>query len=520
MDKHEYQKRYELNRRQFLKMAGIGGAAVAAFPATNFLPRNWAYAQAVGKNAEERAINGALSLAKKAKKKEVTVMIPSGSEGGFAPYLPEWEKATGIKTNMITVPMSEIVTKCMNEAVTKSGTYDVMLPNPYGLPDLAESKLAMDLTDYVKKYNPELTGPNGVIKPIYLYGNLYKGRVYGLLTDGDINTWIIRRDWLNDERNKEAFEKKYGYPLKKPVLFSEVWDQMKFFSDPSKPRYGGWLGMSPYYAKWEFLEIFTSFGILPFDNEMRPGIAGKEGIQALKELIDVKQTLHPGHTTGGWSEQYKAYAEGTTWTTVSWPSFIKYNNNPKFSKAAGKMEYCQAPGRKLKDGTIFRPARFTFGWSYIVSRYSKIPELAYCWAQYMYSPTVSGKIVRTEGTFFDAFRYNHFKDPKVGQFYDKDRWKELLKVWMINAENSYPEIVLRGGEEYNNRLDENVIAAYQGQKSVEDALNDTAEQWEKITRRYGRKRQIEQWTYLISCMGDNFRNVMNLPDPPDWINKI
>jgi len=135
-------------------------------------------------------------------------MIPSGSEGGFAPYLPEWEKATGIKTNMITVPMSEIVTKCMNEAVTKSGTYDVMLPNPYGLPDLAESKLAMDLTDYVKKYNPELTGPNGVIKPIYLYGNLYKGRVYGLLTDGDINTWIIRRDWLNDERNKEAFEKK------------------------------------------------------------------------------------------------------------------------------------------------------------------------------------------------------------------------------------------------------------------------------------------------------------------------
>jgi len=79
---------------------------------------------------------------------------------------------------------------------------------------------------------------------------------------------------------------------------------MKFFSDPKQnPDNGGWLGMSPYYAKWEFLEIFTSFGILPFDNEMRPGIAGKEGIQALKELIDVKQTLHPGHTTGGWSEQ-------------------------------------------------------------------------------------------------------------------------------------------------------------------------------------------------------------------------
>ena len=520
MNRNEHKEQYEINRRQFMKMAGIGGAALASSSLVGFMPGNWAYAQATGKNAEERAVNGAIALAKKSKKKEINVMIPSGSEGGFTPYLPDWEKATGIKTNLITVPMAEIVTKCMNEAVTKSGTYDVLLPNPYGLPDLVESKLVLDITDYVKKYNPELTGPNGVIKPIYLYGNLYKGRVYGFTCDGDINNWIIRRDWLNDENNKKEFEKKFGYPLKKAELFPELWDQMKFFTDTSKPQYGGWLTMSPYYAKWEFLEVFTSFGMLPFDDEMRPTIAGKEGVQSLKEIIEVKGCMHPGHTTGGWSEQYKAYAEGTTWATVSWPSFIKYNNNPKFGKTAGKMEYCQAPGRKMKDGSLFRPARFTFGWSYIVSRYSKDPELAYCWAQYMYSPTVSGKIVRTEGTFFDAFRYNHFKDPEVGKFYDTERWKDLLEVWMTNAENSYPEICLRGGEEYNNRLDENVIAAYQGLKKAEDALNDTAAAWEKITQRYGRKGQTEQWKYLKSCMGDNFRKVMSLPAPPDWISKL
>lgn len=517
MNRDEHSKQYEISRRKFLKMAGASGFALSSASLFGLDALSPAYAAVAGKNAEERAINGLKALKKKMKGNSLTISVPSGSKGSFMAAKPWIETATGIELNVIVVPMSQTIEKAMNVAVTKSSKLDAFVASNFGLPDLAEAKLAMDITDLAKKYNPEPSGPNGVIPPLFTFG-MYKGRLYGMNSDGDQMSLMLRRDWLTDPNNQKAFEDKFGYPLKKPVLWEELFDQIKFFTNKDKGTYGAWMYVSPYYAKTEWLQLFISQGVLPFDKDMHPQIAGPEGVKALEELIAIKPYLHPGCSTGGWSEEYKAYGEGNVYACFAWPSFIKYMNMPEVSKVVGKLMVCKVPGRKLKSGKILRPCRYQFGWTYYVSRYSKNPEMAYLLVQYLHSPTISYEILPIKGSVFDPFRWNHMTEDFLQKI--SPHWEEVRESLIFNIENVYPELQMRGGNEYQARLDENIIAALQGVKKPEQALRETAKLWEDITERYGRESQKEQWFFMLSTYGSGLRKILNLPDPPTWVEQL
>jgi len=519
-EKKQESKLSEMNRRQFMKTAGATGLAALSSSSLlglgSLMP---AHAAVAGATAAERAVNAAIALKKKMKGDTLTIMIPSGGEGSALASKPWWEEATGIKIKVIVTPMLKVIEKAMNAAVTRTTKFDVTIVPASTVADLVEAKFSQDLTDYVQKYDPELTGPNGVIEPLYLFG-MYKGRLYGLNTDGDVNSLFIRRDWLNDPETQKAFEDKYGYPLQPPVLYKEYFDQAKFFTNPDKGTYGAWIYASPGHAKYGFLQFFYPKGVLPFDDDMNPQIAGPEGVEALEEMLSIKDCLHPGCFSGGWDYAYKGYSEGKIWSMFAWPSYVKYGNFPEHSNIVGQHMLCQVPGNKMADGTILRPCRFTFGWMYLVSRYSKNKELAYLYSQWMYSPSISARIMPIKGSYFDPFRYSHLKDEELMKTIEPKYWKEIAKPMMLNVENCYPEISIKGGEEYTTRLDENVIAAWQGLKKPEQALKDTADEWQKITERYGRDTQKENWRFWTSTLGANLRRAMNLPDPPAWVKEM
>jgi len=523
MKQEEHKKRYEMNRRQFMKLAGAGGVALSSASLFGLGSLRPAHAAVTGKNAEERAINALKELKKKMKGDTLNILLPGGVEGAFEASKPWLAEATGIKINVTVVPLTEIGTKCMSLAITRSKKFDMMLPSPYSIPDLVEAKLLQDLTDWAKEYDPELGGPDGVVPPLATLG-MYKARLYGLYTDGDENSLHLRRDWLADSGNQKAFEDKYGYELKPPVLWEELFDQIKFFTSKDKGTWGAWLYISPYYAKWTFMQLLISQGVLPLDSDMRPQLAGPEGVKALEELIAIKPYLHPGATTGGWSECYTAYAKGANiWACFGWPSLIKYSNMTEemggFSNIRGKHMTAKVPGRKLKDGTILRPCRNTFSWVYTINRYSRNKEIAYLYSQWMYSPTISFKVLPVSGGYLDPYRYNHMTKELLEQY--TPYWEEARDALIWNINNSYPEIQIRGCEEYQTRLDENVIAALQGLKKPEAALKEVEEQWEEITARYGRAGQKTAWNFVTSSMfGEDLRKTMNLGSPPPIVGEL
>ena len=93
----------------------------------------------------------------------------------------------------------------MQEAVAKTGRYDVMMPTAMSYPDWIDSGVIYDLTDWTEKYDPELFNKDyGVVFPASHHAQLYNGRVAGLLNDGDQITLLCRKDYLEGFRQGQG----------------------------------------------------------------------------------------------------------------------------------------------------------------------------------------------------------------------------------------------------------------------------------------------------------------------------
>ena len=92
-----------------------------------------------------------------------------------------WTADTGIEIKYIEVPLGEINQKVLLEAVSKTGSFDIALPATFGIPDLAESGILVNLDQLSQKYEP--AGYQDDV--LYSAGDFYKGSLYGYQTDGD-----------------------------------------------------------------------------------------------------------------------------------------------------------------------------------------------------------------------------------------------------------------------------------------------------------------------------------------------
>src|SRR5271166_258475 len=158
-----------IDRRSFLKSAAVGTAAFAA--GTSLL--SWARpAKAAGSlaNVQSDAAKAAKELAG-GRVVTLRILEPSGSLGNIKPVADRWTADTGIKVEYIEVPLGEINQKVLLEAVPKAGSFDIALPASFGIPDLAESGILVDLDQLAAKYEPE--GYQDSI--IYKTANYYKG---------------------------------------------------------------------------------------------------------------------------------------------------------------------------------------------------------------------------------------------------------------------------------------------------------------------------------------------------------
>ena len=141
-----------------------------------------------------RALDRAKAIAGKKKGIQLTIFIPAGAAINFMPFTKIWEKETGTKLKFFEVVNVEVDQKLAQEAVTKSGKFDVLPTPPLSLVDLVDAKLLKDIGPYAADLNPELEGPNGVVKPLDRYTMYYRGKLWGINTDMDIFSMFLRDD--------------------------------------------------------------------------------------------------------------------------------------------------------------------------------------------------------------------------------------------------------------------------------------------------------------------------------------
>lgn len=483
------------SRRNFLKGTALGAAAAATAPF-------WSYVRSARAAGSLATVDtDVLAAAKKlAEGRDITLKIlePSGSLGNIKPVADLWTKATGVKIDYVEVPLGEITQKILLEAVSKTGSFDIALPATFGIPDLVESGILVNLDQLAQKYEPEGFQESA----LYSVGDYYKGSFYGYQTDGDAYVLFYRKDWLENADEKKAYADKHGTELKLPDTWQEFDRQLAFFHRPDKGQYGGALFRTQYFIAWEWWIRFHAKGFYPFDADLEPQINNEAGVKALEELVAASQYLYPGARTNGLFENFEAYGKGDSYANIGWGGTQKYLNSDK-SSVKGKLAYGPTPGG-IVNGKLLRTPYFNWGWNYVVSSVSKEQELAYLFTLYATSPKPSTLAVQDIDGYFDPYRAEHYQDPGIIKAYTK----EFLEVQEASLRGAIPDLYLKGQGEYFDSLRVNIQAADTGQKSAKQALDDTANDWNRISRRLGKKGQQAQWAFLKSLYPTTVRDIL------------
>ena len=491
-----------IDRRQFLKGLALLGisTAVGGIVAASPLGARKAFAAISG--PEERAWSLAQKAAAKASKKTLTLLIPTGSIGNMTPYVDKWKNELGIALEFIEEPDEVVHTKGMQEAVAKTGRYDLMMPTAMSYPDWIDSGVIYDLTDWVQAHDPELFNKEwGVVFPASHHAQLYNGRVAGLLCDGDQITLLCRDDYLKNPDKQKAFADKYGYALAVPKTWSEYYNLAEFMNDPANKFYGALEYRSRYYVKWMFMQRLISKGRLYFDQDMNPTFNSDEGLAVLDDMLKINKHLHPDAFSFTWSSNYNAFGRGEGFMNIAWPSGFKYSKAPSTGPAtSGKIAATVMPADKLKDGSLLYAGMFCWGYGYAVSKYSANPELAYAYAQWMTSPTISMDAIPYLGGYSDPYRANHMLDPSPRMV--ETYTEPYLKTLYANIVNTVPDFCLPGGFEYQDALDKEIHACMTGEKAPKKALDDASRAFDRITRRIGKDKVRQSWLALTKNLAD------------------
>lgn len=491
-----------MTRRSFIQKMGSLGVTATIANAVALSPLGARKAWAEISGPEERAWALAKEMAAKADKKTLTLLIPTGSIGNMTPYADLWKEELGIELVFIEEPDEVVHTKGMQEAVAKTGNYDVMMPTAMSYPDWIDSGVIYDLTDWVETHDPEIFNPDwGVVFPASHHAQLYNGRVAGLLNDGDQITLLCRKDMIENADKAKAFEDMFGYALGTPNTWKEYYDIARFMHDPDNGFYGSLEYRSRYYVKWMFMQRLISKGRLYFDNEMNPTFNSPEGLAALEDMLAMNEFLHPDAFSFTWSSNYNAFGRGEGFMNIAWPSGYKYAAAPSTGPStSGNIAATVMPADTLADGSLLYAGMFCWGYGYAVSKYSANPELSYAYAQWMTSPTISMDAIPYLGGYSDPYRVTHMKAPSQRML---DTYTQpYLDTLYDNMVNTVPDFCVPGGFEYQDALDKEIHACMTGEKAPQQALDDASKAFERITRRIGKEKVQQSWLALTKNLAE------------------
>lgn len=451
----------------------------------------------------DQTLDTITNYVKKQKSKQtLNILYPKGSRANLEPITKLFTKLTQVKVELIEGSLSGIGSELiLNEKINiQPRSIDIALPSTFAIPDLVRNDVIYPLDEFKSKY-PKLSE-----KSLYETGDYYKGKRYGFQTDGDTMLLFLRKDWLENKKNKKSYQEEYKQELKVPTTWKELDQQISFFHKPEQNQFGSLMFRNKDYISWEFLLRLHSKGVLPVDDKMKPLFNTEAGISALKELISLKKYSHPDIHKIGLFKNFDLYKKGLAYANLGWGGSQK-SFNSKDSKIINKITYALIPGGSI-NGTKFSLPYFNWGWSYIIAKNSRNKDLAYLFIQFATTPTASTLAIREASGYFDPFLSHHYNDKEIQKIYTK----EFLDIHQKSMNQSIPDFYIENRSQYFSVLQQAIYAASLDQISPKLALDKAAAKWEEITEKIGRKKQIKQWKLLRKFYPSNLKKLMNIDE--------
>lgn len=398
-----------------------------------------------------------------------------------------WERETGVLVDASVMPQLDSL-----EFIRKSDDVDLTIARNHEYPDLFHERLVEDLTPMLQRWGFALP-EDAATGYMLLRQQAYFGeRVVAIPADMDVALLFLRRDLLEDPAERGRFRERHGRELRAPRTWAEYQQLVEFFHRPSEGFHGsaeprekltGWMYWLPRY-----LSAAAPSQHL-FDDNMRPLIDSPAGIAATESYVATVAQSPPQVLEEGKDYSYtlpffirgKAFA---TILTVATAKLAVRDDSP----IRDRFMASPMPGH-VHGGRLVRRTQFIYGNNLVVPSSAPNKALGFLFAMWLTDPDNSARSVAANG-FTDPYRHGHLRDPQVRALYTPQALEVLAAELPVTAPSGTG---LPGDSEYLAALSGNLWLAASRKLSPREAMERTAREWDAITERRGRSRQIEHW---------------------------
>lgn len=308
---------------------------------------------------------------------------------------PEFTKETGINVQYELLNHFDVINKGQADMLSGRGNYDAVMLHGFQLGPMLAADAALPINGYLgdaKLTDPDLDVADFIQTP-YKTVTTFGDKQYGFLNWNYNYVYWTRADLMNDEGEKAAFEKKYGYPLAPAKTLEQMRDIAEFFTRKSGEKLAGKDLTSDFYGiVFEGLKgqtsvslfignILHNFGGDIVDKDGKPTFNSPQVIEALKFWASLWKFAPPGTAEYSIIDVPTVMGNGIAAQSLAYSDFVLGIDKEGASPLTGKFLYAQVPPKDGADPSI-RSAESEPS-MIVISKSSKNPEATYLFLQWL-----------------------------------------------------------------------------------------------------------------------------------------
>ena len=438
---------------------------------------------------------------------------------------PEFERLTGAKIAVITVPFSDLYQKLLTDFATKTNSYDAMVFDPQWMGDYVPP-------GYLEDLGGRIQGDSALqwndIAPFFRdFSATFKGHVYTVPLDGDFQMVYYRKDLLQRDG------------LQPPETWQDYISIAKHFqgkdlNGDGKADYGSCLAMKrSAQSYWMYISIAAAYlqsqgtkqGTFFSTDNMQPLMNNAGAAAALDVYKQLSKLGPPDQLNNDVGDSRGLFVTGRCALSLDWGDIGPLAVDKTQSKVQDKVGAVILPGSKqvldrstgqlvdcnsticpyATNGVNHSPFAAFGGWSGAVNKAasSKVKDAAYAFLSYMSQPAQSSIDVTIGKTGFNPYRTSHFTN--LGPWETSGMSETAAKDYLgaISSSLKSPNMVLdlripQTSFYQQTALDTALAQFLAGELSTSQTMTQITNQWNSKTDEIGRQAQLDAYRSSLS----------------------
>jgi multiple sugar transport system substrate-binding protein len=429
---------------------------------------------------------------------------------------PAFNKLTGAKVNIITVPFADLYEKILTDAATGTNSYDAYVFDPQWLGDFVPAGYLEDLTSRVradKKIQWNDIGPF-----FRNFSATFQGRTYTVPMDGDFQMVYYRKDILARDH------------VKPPATWDDYLAIAKRYNGKDlngdgKGDYGSCIAKKrAAQSYWMIYSIAGAFlqsqgtkqGAFFDVKTMQPLIENAGFARALDIYNETTKYAPPDERNLDVGATRGLFTSGRCMFSLDWGDIGTLAIDPKTSTVQNKVGSIILPGSRQvvnrKTGKLVACTKATCpyaingvnhapfaaygGWSGAINAASdsKTKDAAYAFLSYMSQPAQSNVDVTLGKTGFNPYRASQFKNLRlwIKAGMSKAAAEDYLGAirHSLQSPNMILDLRVPKAAQYEGVVLDTALAQFlAGEISRDKAMKQITDGWNSITDKVGRDKQ-------------------------------